>query len=47
PAGLGVLGVKESEFETLATNVLNDACSLKNPRKGNLEEVIAIFKKEM
>lgn len=45
PEGLGVLGVKESDFETLATNALNDACSLTNPRKGNLEEVIAIFKK--
>lgn len=41
PEGLGVLGVKESDFETLATNALNDACSLTNPRKGNLEEVIA------
>lgn len=46
PEGLGVLGVKESDFETLATNALNDACSLTNPRKGNLEEVIAIFKKQ-
>ncbi|MDK0742707.1 L-threonine dehydrogenase [Clostridium perfringens] len=47
PEGLGVLGVKESDFETLATNALNDACSLTNPRKGNLEEVIAIFRKAM
>lgn len=47
PDGLGVLGVKESDFETLATNALNDACALTNPRKGNLEEVIAIFKKAM
>ncbi|HBI7030979.1 TPA: L-threonine dehydrogenase [Clostridium perfringens] len=47
PERLGVLGVKESDFETLATNALNDACSLTNPRKGNLEEVIAIFKKAM
>lgn len=47
PEGLEVLGVKESDFETLATNALNDACSLTNPRKGNLEEVIAIFKKAM
>ena len=47
PEGLGVLGVKESDFETLATNALNDACSLTNPIKGNLEEVIAIFKKAM
>ena len=47
PEGLGVLGVKESDFETLATNALNDACSLTNPRKGNLEEVMAIFKKAM
>lgn len=47
PEGLGVLGVKDNDFETLATNALNDACSLTNPRKGNLEEVIAIFKKAM
>ncbi|MGU8577476.1 L-threonine dehydrogenase [Clostridium perfringens] len=47
PEGLGVLGVKENDFETLATNALNDACSLTNPRKGKLEEVIAIFKKAM
>ncbi len=47
PEGLEVLGVKESDFETLATNALNDACSLTNPRKGNLEEVISIFKKAM
>ena len=47
PEGLGVLGVKESDFETLATNALNNACSLTNPRKGNLEELIAIFKKAM
>ncbi|WP_415299061.1 L-threonine dehydrogenase [Clostridium perfringens] len=47
PEGLGVLGVKESDFETLATNALNDACSLTNPRKGNLEEVIAIFRKAL
>ena len=47
PEGLGVLVVKESDFETLATNALNDACSLTNPIKGNLEEVIAIFKKAM
>ena len=39
--------VAKSDFETLATNALNDACSLTNPRKGNLEEVIAIFKKAM
>ena len=39
--------VKESDFETLATNALNNACSLTNPRKGNLEELIAIFKKAM
>lgn len=47
PEGLEVLGVKESDFETLATNALNDACALTNPRKGNLDEVIAIFKKAM
>lgn len=47
PEGLKELGVKESDFKTLATNALNDACALTNPRKGNLEEVIDIFKKAM
>lgn len=47
PEGLKVLGVKESDFVTLATNALNDACALTNPRQGNLEDVIAIFTKAM
>lgn len=47
PEGLNVLGVKESDFETLATNALKDACGLTNPKKATLEEIIGIFKAAM
>ena len=47
PAGLKELGAKEEDLETLATNALKDACALTNPKQGNVEEVIAIFKKAM
>ncbi len=47
PEGLNVLGVKESDFETLATNALKDACGLTNPKQANLEEIISIFKAAM
>ncbi|MGG5460540.1 L-threonine dehydrogenase [Clostridium sp. B9] len=47
PEGLNVLGVKESDFETLSTNALKDACGLTNPKQASLEEIIAIFKAAM
>lgn len=47
PSGLKELGVKESDFEILATNALKDACSLTNPRKGSKEEIMAIYKAAM
>jgi alcohol dehydrogenase class IV len=41
------LGVKEGKLEFMAQNALNDACSLTNPRKASLEEIVTIFKKVM
>ncbi len=47
PSGLAELNVEESDFDTLATNALNDACGLTNPIQPTKEEVIAIFKAAM
>lgn len=47
PAGLTELGVKEEDFEVLATNALKDACGLTNPKQATLEEIIAIYKAAM
>ena len=47
PAGLEQLGVKEEDFEVLATNALNDACGLTNPKQANMEEIIAIYRAAM
>lgn len=44
PAGLQDLGVKEKDFELLATNAQKDACMATNPRKATLNEVIEIYK---
>lgn len=43
PSGLRELGVKESDFDTLATNALKDACGTTNPRQGSKEDIIAIL----
>jgi len=43
PAGLAELGVKEADFEVMATNAKKDACQLTNPRLANLQQVIGIF----
>jgi alcohol dehydrogenase len=40
---LGDLGVKEDKLAFMAQNALNDACSLTNPRKASLEEIVALF----
>lgn len=40
-------GVKEERLEFMAINALNDPCSLTNPRKATIEEIIEIFKKVM
>lgn len=44
PAGLAMLQVKESDFALLATNALQDACGVTNPRQASQAEIIAIFK---
>ncbi|MHB9094680.1 MAG: L-threonine dehydrogenase, partial [Eubacteriales bacterium] len=36
--------VKESDLKTMAENAMKDACSLTNPRKATLEDVIQIYK---
>ncbi|HIF9171030.1 TPA: hypothetical protein ACX6PO_003808 [Photobacterium damselae] len=41
------MGVTEDKLAFMAQNALNDACSLTNPRKASLEEIIAIFKARM
>ncbi|MNF86745.1 Alcohol dehydrogenase 2 [compost metagenome] len=44
PAGLAVLGAKEADVPTLASNALKDACGLTNPRVASQEEIEGIFK---
>ncbi|WP_163923231.1 iron-containing alcohol dehydrogenase, partial [Photobacterium sp. Alg240-V54] len=44
---LADLGVTEDKLAFMAQNALNDACSLTNPRKASLEEIVAIFKARM
>lgn len=41
---LSDLGVTEEKLSFMAQNALNDACSLTNPRKASLEEIITIFR---
>jgi alcohol dehydrogenase len=47
PTGLAELGVKEADFELMATNAKKDACQLTNPRLATLQQVIALFKAAM
>ncbi len=47
PAGLSALNVKEEDLATMAGNAQNDACMLTNPRKANLDQVVAIYKAAM
>ncbi|QBF26644.1 L-threonine dehydrogenase [Pseudomonas tructae] len=44
PPGLAVLGAKEVDIPTLASNALKDACGLTNPRVASQGEIEAIFK---
>lgn len=44
PRGLAELGVKEEDIPVMAQNAMKDACSLTNPRKATLEDVIQIYK---
>ncbi|HIP76502.1 MAG TPA: iron-containing alcohol dehydrogenase, partial [Psychromonas hadalis] len=43
PTGLAVLGVKEEDFATLATNALKDVCGITNPIQATHEEIVSIF----
>jgi alcohol dehydrogenase len=47
PTGLAELGVKEADFELMATNAKKDACQLTNPRLATLQQVMALFKAAM
>lgn len=47
PAGLGSLGVKESDLELMAENALKDGNAFSNPRVGNQQDIIGIFKAAM
>ena len=47
PSGLAELGVKEADFEVMATNAKKDACQFTNPRTANLQQVIGIFMSAM
>ncbi len=43
PAGLAELGVKEADFEVMATNAKKDACQFTNPRLATLQQVMGMF----
>ena len=45
PQGLSKMGVKEEDFDLMATNALKDGNAFSNPRKGNKEDIIALFRK--
>jgi alcohol dehydrogenase len=47
PSGLTELGVKEEDFEVMATNAKLDACQLTNPRLATLDQVIEMFGKAL
>lgn len=45
PSSLKEMGVKEEDFELMAINALNDGNAGSNPRKGNKQDIINLFKK--
>ena len=45
PPSLKEMGVKEEDFELMAVNALNDGNAGSNPRKGNKQDIINLFKK--
>ncbi len=45
PASLKEMGVKEKDFELMAENALKDGNAGSNPRKGNKQDIINLFKK--
>ena len=44
PASLKEMGVKEADFEYMAEMALKDGNAFSNPRKGNENDIIEIFK---
>ena len=44
PRGLSEIGVKEEDIPMLAELAMKDACSLFNPKKAELQDVIDILK---
>ena len=47
PSGLAQMGVKEEDFDLMATNALKDGNAFSNPRKGTKQEIIDMFRKAM
>lgn len=47
PSGLTELGVKEEDFDILASNALKDACGLTNPIKATHEDIKKILSNSM
>lgn len=47
PTGLAQLGVKEEDFEVMATNAKLDACQFTNPRLATLQQVKDLFRQAM
>ncbi len=44
---LGDLGVKEEKLAFMAQNALKDACSLTNPKQGELDDIVSLYKQAM
>ncbi len=47
PLGLAELGVKEEDFEVMATNAKADACQFTNPRLATLQQVMELFRQAL
>lgn len=47
PSGLAQMGVKEEDFDLMATNALKDGNAFSNPRKGTKQDIIDMFRKAM
>ena len=44
PNHLSSIGFNENDLEFMSKNAQKDICSLTNPRKGTIEDIINIFK---
>jgi alcohol dehydrogenase len=47
PAGLGAIGVKESDIQLLSENAIKDICCLFNPRKIKIEDITRLYKEAL